>query len=89
VELHALETQGFGKLIYVGKNAYYCKPHPVSVALNNSILESAKVSHDTYTAKFLDISKMTPRIKTLCLEHHPHTEMLTDLLSQDLNTSQY
>ena len=82
MELDCLHTQGFGRVKQIGKSLHFFKPHPVSVAINNEILLSSHVTHDEYTARFLNVSTMTPRMKTICLNHHHHAELLYDILTQ-------
>jgi hypothetical protein len=81
--------KGFGQLKKIGQSVYFFKPHPVSLGTLNDILVSCNMSYDVYTAKFMDTSKMTPRMKSLCLNHHQHQELLNDLLTSSQIQSQY
>ena len=86
-ECKELAQRGFGQL-YEGKrkSSFFLKPHPITLAENHKILYEAACNHMSYTANFMLIRDFTPVLRHVCLQHHPHQELLMDLLTQEYVT---
>ena len=64
------------------------KPHPSTLSEDHYVLKHTSVSLNTYTAQFFDIKDTDDLTRKICLDKHQHAELLYDLLSQTLTSSQ-
>ena len=80
-ELPALVAKGFGSLRKGSRNSItFFKPHPTMVKEKD--VNVLGMSYDTYTANFMMVQQMPQPMIDICINHHPHHEMLLDILSQ-------
>ena len=80
-EMETVVAEGFGKTMELSNGVCFFKPHPVSIAENSAFLMDV-MDRDRYTALYLDVSKMSQRMKNVSLKHHPQNELLQGLLTQ-------
>ena len=84
LELDGIVKMEFG-VIYEGDRNMVCymKPHPSTLQENNKVLKMAAIPFSQYTSSYMNTQKMSNVIVNAALLHHPHQELLLDILSQD------
>ncbi|XP_064637660.1 uncharacterized protein LOC135493929 [Lineus longissimus] len=70
------------------KTTVIFKPWPGSLTDKSTIISQGGVTIDAYTGAFNDTVKMTPRLSGICMEHHPHADMLDTILDTPTQSSQ-
>ena len=91
-EMVNLAADGFGCVLNKEKDVeikkeIFAKPHPDTLTDNHKILTSISMSQDAYRQKFMNTKDVPPQIAKILLAHHPHNELLKDLLTQPSSDS--
>ena len=89
-ELRKLSTdKGFGEFKQKGDNwkgyDIFFKPHPETIGTEHPVLQEGRVEYDRYTAMYFEIEKVTATQKKVIAAHHPHQEILMNIISQESN----
>ena len=95
--LRELELNGFGKFYQKGEydengkkvfQKIFFKPSPDNLTPDDPNLKRGGVTLALYRARYHDTSEMKPKEIKLCLQSHPHREIINQLLSQESSSGE-
>ena len=83
-ELKLLQTEGFG-ILYNNKITVFLKPHPSTFNDKSKPfchIVFGTMNHNYYNANFMQMNTLSDRVIDICQQHHPHAELMMNLLLQ-------
>jgi hypothetical protein len=65
----------------------FLKPHPDILAADCELLRMGEITHERYTARFMDVSKISEHERALLCKHHPQKELMVMTLLSSPSSS--